>query len=162
MYRWEPPEFSMTIRIICPLIPDITQDNPDSFISSQLKIKNSWVLLKEIHKQFLVASNQPYLHPPRLGTHPSLMLPTPPPPKDTYGYISSVASYTTYRPSRTPTSPPPSDYLHQRLFIDRPAALSAVCLSWLGRIWNLGEGGLLCTKQASQHSIFCTASDCST
>ncbi len=46
-----------------------------------------------------------------------------------------------------------------RLFIDRPAALSAVCLSCLGRIWNLGEGGPLCTEQASQHSIFCTASD---
>jgi hypothetical protein len=48
---------------------------------------------------------------------------------------------------------------HPRLFICRPAALSAVCLSWLGRIWNLGEGGPLCTKQASQHSRFCTATD---
>ncbi len=28
----------------------------------------------------------------------------------------------------------------QRLCIHRPAALSALCLSWLGRIWNLGEG----------------------
>ncbi len=36
----------------------------------------------------------------------------------------------------------------QRPFIDRPAALSAISLSWLRRIWNLGEGGLLCTKQA--------------
>jgi hypothetical protein len=50
----------------------------------------------------------------------------------------------------------------QRPFIDRPAALSAICLSWLGRIWNLGEGGPLCTHQASQHSIFCTATDRST
>ncbi len=47
----------------------------------------------------------------------------------------------------------------QRLFIHRPAALSAVCLSWLERILNLGEGGLLYTKQASQHSRFCTATD---
>ncbi len=51
---------------------------------------------------------------------------------------------------------------HQRLFIDRPAALSAVCLSWLGGFWNFGEGGPLCTEEASQHSIFCTASDWST
>ncbi len=41
----------------------------------------------------------------------------------------------------------------------RPAALSAVCLSWLGRIWNLGEDGPLCTQQASQHSIFCISTD---
>ncbi len=48
---------------------------------------------------------------------------------------------------------------YPRLFIDRLAALSAVCLSWLGRILNLGEGGPLCAKQDSQHS---TATDCST
>jgi hypothetical protein len=48
----------------------------------------------------------------------------------------------------------------QKPFIDRPAALSAASLSWLGRrIWNLGEGGPLCTKQASQRSRFCTATD---
>ncbi len=46
-----------------------------------------------------------------------------------------------------------------RLFLHRPAALSAICLSWLGRIWNLGEGGLLCTKQASHHSKFCMTTD---
>ncbi len=28
--------------------------------------------------------------------------------------------------------------------------------------WNLGEGGPLCTKQASQHSIFDTVTDYST
>ncbi len=53
---------------------------------------------------------------------------------------------------------PPSQQFLPRLFIHRPAALSAVCLNQLGRIWNVGEGGPLCTKQANQHSIFCTAS----
>jgi hypothetical protein len=43
--------------------------------------------------------------------------------------------------------------LNQRLFIDRPAALSAVCLSWLGRFRNLGEGGPLCTEQAASDRI---------
>ncbi len=47
----------------------------------------------------------------------------------------------------------------ERLCIHRPAALSALCLSWLGMIWKLGEGGPLCTKQASQSSIFCIATD---
>jgi hypothetical protein len=56
----------------------------------------------------------------------------------------------------------PDMVLDQRLCTHRPAALSAICLSWLGRIWNVGEGGSFCTKQASQHSIFCTASDRST
>jgi hypothetical protein len=51
---------------------------------------------------------------------------------------------------------------NQRLCIPRPAALSAICLSWLGRIWNLGEGGPLCVKQASQDNRFCTVTVCST
>jgi hypothetical protein len=51
---------------------------------------------------------------------------------------------------------------YQRPFIDRPAALSTISLSWLGRILNLGEGGLLCTKQANLHGIFCNATDRST
>jgi hypothetical protein len=49
-----------------------------------------------------------------------------------------------------------------KLFIHRPAVLSAICLSWLERIWNLGEGGPLCMKHACQQSIFCTGSDHST
>jgi hypothetical protein len=50
----------------------------------------------------------------------------------------------------------------QRPFIYRLAALSAFSLSWLGKIWNLGEGGLLYTKQANLHRIFCNATDRST
>ncbi len=49
-------------------------------------------------------------------------------------------------------------WFSQRLYIHRPAALSAICLSWLGRIWNLCEGGLFRTQQAR----FCTANDLST
>ncbi len=63
--------------------------------------------------------------------------------------------YSTYR-TKEYTSvrvPHPCD---QRPFIDRPAALSSVSLSWLGRIWNLAEGGPLCTKPVNLHSIFCT------
>ncbi len=58
--------------------------------------------------------------------------------------------------------PSPPHSLNERLCIHWPAALSVVCLSWLGRIWNFGEGGLLCTKQASKRSTFCTATDRST
>jgi hypothetical protein len=47
-------------------------------------------------------------------------------------------------------------FFPQRHFIHRLAALSAACLSWLGRIWYLSEDVTLSTKQASQHSIICT------
>jgi hypothetical protein len=70
-----------------------------------------------------------------------------------YCTLYSICKYSTYS-SRV--------WFTQRLFIDRPPALSAICLSWLGRLWNLGEGGLLCTEHASQNSIFCTAFDRST